>query len=1036
MYGRDFELSSLSAAFSRTIARYATDAKSEVVLVSGMSGTGKTFFVKNGMAEIMSSSSGFYASGKCAQLEQNHPYSCVVDLFTSLCNRVSEEEKEMPSCKIRSGIRQSLQADDCFILSGLIPKIGEMLDLSTTSTTDSQNNENLHSSGKEQHACVLRSLRRFVRAVASWGTVVLFLDDLQWIDEASLDLIQLLVLDDHLKGFLLIGTYRDNEVGPGHILVECFKKFEAEAVNMTQIYLGHLQKTHVIDIVADMLRISHKKAEPLAKFVHKHTDGHALFVCRLLEYLREKKFLKLNHSQWEWDLGRIEAAGVPNTLDGVLADEMIRMPETAQDFLKTAAAIGLFFDDFTIDLILSSLEQDSRAWSESKRENALQETLQCSMERGFIQSTGDGSHQFNHDRMWQASYNLTPEKEREVLHLQIGRRLLRTLRQRGETYQSKNKNGGKNSDSSGKRSAMRRKRKSDAEFRTRQLFVTVDQLNRGRELIVDPNEREDLISLNIDAANAAIRSSAFHPAIRYLKSGITILPENNWMTQYKLSLKLFCTLANVASSIGNYDLMNECVDQVLQNGENIIDKFEAYHTLIKSLTFRKHPDEAIGTALSVLDQLGYSLKWSKADVRLVTFQIRRLMKNQTKESIMALPDMTDEWRLKAMCVMAEMLGTTYGSRPDLFTLLCCKISRWSIKYGVSKSSIQAFTGMAQLNIIPNRDDEMCQTSLALLERFDAKGLEPLLLMLIYGYIQHRTTLIHDCLEPLSKGFTLGTQIGMIEHAGYNCSLLCSYAFFSGERLDRVESKMYKFLLWMDEYKFSGNTRKSNLIFSQAVQCLQGKARTPFTLEGTFVIDLNEMIDKAKGNNLLKCTLDTCRLELYYLFHQYKEAGTVLENALDIIKLRPGHFSAIRFTFYECLASIQLAKTSKNKAWATRASNAKSKFFKWAKLGNVNCDHMVSLIEAETAAMEGAIDKAATMYNDITIDSKDIPYLQDRALAYERAGLFFKEIKSDVIAKQHFNKAQQYYADWGAKAKKIHALQQACYNADITQAIAV
>lgn len=181
MYGRDFELSSLSAAFSRTIARYATDAKSEVVLVSGLSGTGKTFFVKNGMAEIMSSSSGFYASGKCAQLEQNHPYSCVVDLFTSLCNRVSEEEKEMPSCKIRSGIRQSLQAEDCYILSGLIPKIGEMLDLSTTSTSDSQNNENLHSSGKEQHACVLRSLRRFVRAVASWGTVVLFLDDLQWV---------------------------------------------------------------------------------------------------------------------------------------------------------------------------------------------------------------------------------------------------------------------------------------------------------------------------------------------------------------------------------------------------------------------------------------------------------------------------------------------------------------------------------------------------------------------------------------------------------------------------------------------------------------------------------------------------------------------------------------------------------------------------------------------------------------------------------------------------------------------------------------
>ena len=265
------------------------------------------------------------------------------------------------------------------------------------------------------------------------------------------------------------------------MLLECLKKFETESVNMTEISLGHLHKEHVVDIVADMLRISHIKARPLADFVHKHTDGHALFVVRLLEYFRQKEFIYLSHnnkSQWEWDLDRITNAGVPDTLEGILADEMVRMPETTRNFLKTAAAIGLFFDDFTTDLILSSLEEDSHAWSlpttKYNRQEALRQSLQCSMERGFIRSAGNGSHQFNHDKMWQASYNLIPEKERDHLHLQIGRRLLHTLRSK------KADKGRSNKDTGQKRSSTQRRRYSDVEYQTRQLFVTVDQLNRGK----------------------------------------------------------------------------------------------------------------------------------------------------------------------------------------------------------------------------------------------------------------------------------------------------------------------------------------------------------------------------------------------------------------------------------------------------------------------------------------------------------------------------------------------------------------------------
>ena len=178
-----------------------------------------------------------------------------------------------------------------------------------------------------------------------------------------------------------------------------------------------------------------------------------------------------------------------------------------------------------------------------------------------------------------------------------------------------------------------------------------------KDLIADLAEREDLISLNLEAANAAMRSSAFHPAMRYLKSGINLLCEDHWSYQYALSLKLFSTLADVASSIGNYNLMDECVERILSNGKCIVDKFDAYYILIKSLTFQKHPDEAISKALSVLEQLGYPMKWSKADVRIVTFQTRRVLKGHTKDSILKLPDMTDEKRLKVWvhCVHSSLI---------------------------------------------------------------------------------------------------------------------------------------------------------------------------------------------------------------------------------------------------------------------------------------------------------------------------------------------------------------------------------------------
>ena len=302
--------------------------------------------------------------------------------------------------------------------------------------------------------------------------------------------------------------------------------------------------------------------------------------------------------------------------------------------------------------------------------------------------------------------------------------------------------------------------------------------------------------------------------------------------------------------------------------------------------------------------------------------------------------------------------------------------------------------------------------------------KPLLIMTIYGYIQHRTSLIHESLDPLSKGFTLGTQLGIIEYAGYNGSLLCSYAYFSGERLENVEIKMNSFLMWMDEYKFSGNTRKSNAIFTQTVHCLQGRTKSPYILDGTYVA-LSDLLIQAEGNNLLKCTLDLCRLELFYLFHRYKDAGSILEGSLDVIKLRPGHFSGVRFTFYECLVSIQLANTTGNKVWISRANAARSKIFKWVKSGNVNCLHMVSLIEAETAVMEGKIDDAATFFNQITIDSKNVLFLNDKALLFERSGLFFKGIGNDIMAKESFSKAHQLYSDWGAKAKKDHLLQLNC-----------
>jgi hypothetical protein len=464
LYGREREVEALLASFDRMVKSGAP----ELVLVSGYSGVGKSSVV-NELHKVLVPPRGLFASGKFDQYKRDIPYATVAQAFQSLVRQIlGKSGAELQAW--RATLHEALGPNGRLIV-GLIPElelvIGKQPPVPELPPQDAQRR-------------FQTVLRRFIAVFARpEHPLALFLDDLQWLDAATLDLLENILAQRDIRHLLLIGAYRDNEVDAAHPLMRKLDAIRGAGATVHDIVLAPLTYDDLGQLISDSICCETTRANPLVQLVHEKTGGNPFFAIQFLSALADEALLVFDHAdaRWFYDLGRVRAKNYTDNVVDLMVDKLNRLPAETVAVLRQLACIG-----FSAELaLLGTVCQTSQ--------DEFHESLWEAVRSGLVHRS-ENAYAFQHDRIQEAAYSLVPEEARAEAHLRIGRLLL--------AYTPPDK-------------------------REEIIFDIVNQYNRGAELIVSEDERFQLAELNLVAGKRAKASTAYASALQYCMAGATFL---------------------------------------------------------------------------------------------------------------------------------------------------------------------------------------------------------------------------------------------------------------------------------------------------------------------------------------------------------------------------------------------------------------------------------------------------------------------------------------------------------------------------------
>jgi diguanylate cyclase (GGDEF)-like protein len=1023
LYGRERELKTLLAAFERV-----SQGNTEMMLVAGFSGIGKTALIEEIHKPIVRQR-GYFIKGKFDQFQRNIPFSALVEAFRDLMRQLLTE--------CTSGIQgwkaNLLEAlgENGQVIIDMIPEleriIGKQPPVTHLEANASQNRFNL-------------IFGKFIRVfTAAEHPLVIFLDDLQWVDSASLRLIQLLISETDSRYLLLIGAYRDNEVNPVHPLIltleEIGKAIDEKQDNSTavnQITLAPLDETSLNRLIADTLSCSEELALPLTKLVVQKTKGNPFFTTQFLKSLHQEGLISYvrassqtsfrrsigqptpKYDCWQCDFARVRLLSISDDIVEFMAVRLQKLPETTRKVLKLAACIGNQFDLATVAIVYEKSLRETAAelWK------ALQEgfVLPISEIYKFFQESEDNSqfiihnsspppissphpplslsvpYRFLHDRVQQAAYFLIPEEEKQSTHLKIGQLLLRDT--------------------------------PPAE-REEKIFAIVNQLNIGVGSIGEQTELDRLAQLNLIAGRKAKDSTAYTAAFAYFSKGIELLAADCWQRQYDLTFDLYLAAAKTAYLSGNFERMEQLSDLVLQQAQTLLDRVKVYEVKIYAHIAKGQPLLAVETAKKVLQLLGVNLpkKPSKLRILLALSGTKLALRGKQIDSLIDLPEMTDPYKLAAGQIIAIASSSSFSAVPELTPFLTFKGVTWSVKHGNAAMSTYGYAGYGVILCGVLGDVkagyQFGKLALNLVEKFNAKELKARTLMVFNNFIRHWQEHVREGLKPLLEAYTSGLETGDLEFAAYAAYMHCYHSYFIGRELTELDRKMATYSDVISNLRQETVLRLHKL-YRQVVLNLLEVTENPCCLSG------ENYDEKIMLPLLLKANHTSALFDLYwhklilcYLFGQYSQA---VKNAAMAEKYIDGEIATLSvpiFHFYDSLAQLAVyvsAPQSEQKRLMKKVNANQRKMKKWAKTSPMNHLHKFYLVEAERHRVLGQYIEAMDDYDRAIKLARENEYINEEALAQQLAATFYLEWGKEKIARSYLKDAYYNYARWGATAK--------------------
>ncbi|MBV8585772.1 MAG: serine/threonine-protein kinase PknK, partial [Verrucomicrobia bacterium] len=624
LYGRDRESEVLLGAFERVSA----SGNSEIVLVSGYSGIGKSSVV-SGLQKTILSSRGIFASGKFDQYKPDVPYATIAQAFQTLIRQIlGKDEAEVVFW--RDAIRRAVDSNGQLMVN-LVPElelmIGKQEPVPDLPAQDADNR-------------FQRVFRAFLGVFArSEHPLALFVDDLQWLDTATLKLLENLVADPELRHLLLIGAYRDNEVGPSHPLTQMLDSMRKNGARAQEITLRPLCLDDVARLISASLHQERSAAEPLDLLIHGKTGGNPFFVIQFLTAMVGERLIEFDPRQpaWRWDIDRIRARGITDNVADLLIQKLYRLPAGTRDALKQLACLGSSATTATLTVLSKSSDAE------------VHSNLRPAIRDGCVVRQ-ENSYTFIHDRIQEAAYSLIPAADRAAAHLHIGRLLLAS---------------------------------TAADDLYEQIFEIVGQFNHGTHLIKSADERQRLAQLNLMAGQRARASGAHALALKYFSIGSELLARDSWTQQYELTFSLEFRRAESEFVTGDLEAADGRLAILSLHARGIVDNaavtclgLDLYTTIYRS-------DRAVEICLEYLKRLDISWSPHPTDQEVVDEYERmwRSLENRPIEDLIDLPAMNDpEWSA-TMDVLAKVMPPAMFTDKNLQCLVLGRMASLSLEHG-------------------------------------------------------------------------------------------------------------------------------------------------------------------------------------------------------------------------------------------------------------------------------------------------------------------------------------------------------------------
>ncbi|KFE70243.1 hypothetical protein DB31_5285 [Hyalangium minutum] len=967
LYGRDEDLQGLMSALDRTMRK----RRPEWILVRGYSGIGKSSVVHELHPQVLRRR-GFFLHGKFDQLQRDMPYAPLAQAFKGLVQQVltgSDDEvnawrqRLLDAFEGQGGVMVEL-VPSLELVVGRQPPVSELPPL------EAQN---------RFHRLFLRFLGVFA---APERPLVLFLDDLQWADFASLQLLKFLAMHPDTPPLLWVGAYRDHEVNASHPLMLTVDELRKEGTRIGDISLAPLSLEQTRQLIGDTLPGARPElVQDLAAVTHTKTGGNPFFLLQLLQTLYQDGLLvRAPEGGWRWDETGVKAKGYSDNVVDFIAGRLRQLPEPTQQLLRFAACMGNLFSASHLGLLGSLAPQE------------LEARLAPALREEVVQRAGADHYRFLHDRIQQAAHNLIPTEERKVIHLRIGRLMLSSL--------------------------------TPDELRER-LFDVVAQLNSSTELITDREERLRLARLNAEAGARAQASTAWHSAVGSFSVAFSLLPDDPWATEHTLAFKLRLEQARCELMAGHPAEARKLVDELLSRALTSPELATASRLRSTLHLAAGEVDDSVACLLACLERIGMPLppRPTEEQVKAADAEVWALLGARSIESLSGLPPMTDPDLQAAMGILADLTVPALYSGSSLLPFHLSRMVALSLRHGNTEAAAHGYAWYGLVCCVAAAEKyaegyAFGRVAQGLVNRPEFSAYRSGTLFIL-AHLSRWVRPFSVSLGLFQETFRHSLQSGDFRNACYCCDNILINRLLMGHELEEVYQESVTRLEFVRKASYE-DIGSIITLYQRHVQQLRGLSASIKSLDGDgFSEQEVEARLAGRGQQLLSCLYFTAKAKARYFGGAPEEAREALAAAEKHLRVVGGLIARYDHELYSALtlaACFRRAPPQQQQEMLDALRRHHRQVAVWAKLSPENFLSAERLVAAELARVTGHTDEAMQAYEDAMRTAREHGVLPHAALAAELAAHFSKERGWQTASSAYAHEAWEAYRQWGAEGK--------------------